>query len=133
MRLYSHMPVIVYGRGDAVPEGAVCVNVTSHSGESWSRKFSPFTLGPVTVRPLGEPLQSLTVENAWQYSKRYREYKDDAAWLAWAKAGFASAQAHRYPFGKARNDPLGTLHNGRLLGYVEARHALYAPMYAEAV
>lgn len=98
-------------------------DVTTH-GHEW-RALSPMLLGPV---PLYSGMWSRTMENAWQYAKVYRP---DGYW-PWARAGWASPRAVRYPMGKGAR-PLYSLWAGDELGYIEARRRVYAPVYAQAV
>ena len=125
--------VYVYGRGDEIPSDVIKINVTSRSSVEWSKKFSPFFLGPVNIFPFDDETEhtSKTMENAWQYLKVYPDQqsnKDD--WLNWAKKGWASDKAHRYPFGRARK-PIYSLWHGKHLKYIEARFEIYAPIYAK--
>lgn len=114
-----------------VPEGR-SVDTTSRSG-LWSG-LSPFLLGPCD---LYGGRTSRTHENAWQYSKVYAEHVDGnnnptAAYWAWANAGWTNPRAVRYPMGRGAV-PKYSLWAGDKLGYVEARKAIYAPLYIAAV
>ena len=65
--------IIVYGVGDEIPDDYIKINTTSRSHEEWSKKFSPFFLGPIKVHPFNdETYTSEIFENAWQYLKRYK-------------------------------------------------------------
>lgn len=129
------MPVRVIGPKDRapLPEGAIFVNTTSRSLD-WGRSFSPFLLGPCEL--YGGHIAE-TMENAWQYTKVYKEHMDafgeptDDYW-AWAANGWASRRAERYPMGKGAI-PEYSLWNGRKLSYVEARKEIYVPLYYAAV
>ena len=68
--------VLVYGMREGGRPKGIAVNVTSKSKEEWSRKFSPYLLGPVTVTPFDEKIECQRMENAWQYSKVYPGYED---------------------------------------------------------
>lgn len=121
--------------------GRLVISTVSHGDPKW-RMLSPFLLGPCRVNPYGEdsiikPLMSENMENAWQYSKVYPEHLDEfdeprLEWMEWAFKGFASKKACRYPMGKGAK-PLYSLHDGKKLGYIEARKAIYIPLYKEAV
>lgn len=129
-----------------LPENAVEVDTTSRS-KTWSRGLSPFLLGPVELWG-GHVAQN--VENAWQYSKVYSEHlmprvPGDSlgpgnvgmalkleSWLEWAKAGWATKRAVRYPMGKGR-EPAFSYWDGARLDYVTARRTIYIPLYWNAV
>lgn len=120
--------VYVYGRGDKVPEGVVCFNVTSRSKEVWCRNFSPFFIGPVEVCPFDKVFLSLNFENAWQYLKLY-EKMSESEYMEWASSGWSSKEAKRFPMGRGAK-PLCSLLKGKRLSYIEARFYIYAPLYA---
>jgi len=114
--------------------GAIVVNPTSRSAEQWSRGLSPFFVGPV---PLFDGYTSRCVENAWQFCKVYAEHatptgEPTEAYWEWARAGWASEKAQRFPMGRGKA-PLYSLWGSERLGYIEARKRIYAPLYAEAV
>jgi hypothetical protein len=104
----------------------VFCDVTTH-GDRF-RPLSPMLLGPV---PLYAGMWSRTMENAWQYAKVYPQYRYDGYW-PWARAGWDSSRAERYPMGKGAR-PLHSLWAGDELGYIAARRRIYAPLYAQAV
>jgi hypothetical protein len=111
------------------------VNTTSGSSDKLFRQLSPFFLGPCCL--YGDHV-SLTMENAWQFSKVYAEHADpmtheptDAYWR-WATAGWKDAIARRFPMGRGAK-PLYSLWQNSHLGYIQARKRIYAPLYAEAV
>jgi len=109
------------------------INTTSRSN-NWSKEFSPFTLGPVT---LYGGYCAKNVENAWQFSKVYKEHTDANGeptkdYFNWAKKGWGDTYAHRYPMGKG-SVPLYSYWDGEKLDYIEARRKIYAPLYAKAV
>ena len=54
-----------YPNYNNLPEGVI--NITSRS-KTWTKGLSPFKLGPVDLWEGAPSKQSLTVENAWQYS-----------------------------------------------------------------
>ena len=123
--------VIVYGRGDIVPDNYIKINTTSKSSELWARKFSPFLLGPVHIKPLVTLIESQVFENAWQYSKRY-EIQDFIEWQTWSKIGFSNQNAVRFPMGRGAK-PMYSYYNGNQLDYIEARFKIYAPLYEKCV
>lgn len=115
------------------PNNALVVNTTSRS-TNWSRGLSPFLLGPVD---LYDGYISKNVENAWQYAKAYEYYLDDNGnpgedYFKWAKAGWDSDRAERYPMGRGAI-PKYSYWNGKKLSYVDARMEIYIPLYSEAV
>lgn len=117
-------------RGPRV-EGAI--DCTSRS-RAWSRGLSPFLVGPAEVYG-GQ--QARVFENLWQYAKVYKEHADSAGnptpeYFEWARAGWAKERADRYPMGRGAK-PLYSLWDGRRLTYLEARRAVYAPIYASLV
>ena len=101
-------------------------DVTTHGSQF--RPLSPMLLGPV---PLYGEMWSRTMENAWQYAKVYPQYRYDGYW-PWARAGWDSQRAERYPMGKGAR-PLHSLWAGDELGYVDARRRIYIPLYSQAV
>ena len=118
---------------DKPPEDAVVINTTSRSN-NWSRSLSPFFLGPVD---LYAGHKSQNIENAWQYSKVYEYYLEEDGsvgerYFNWAKDGWNSTRANRYPMGKDAR-PLYSYWDGEKLSYVEARKKIYVPLYAKAV
>jgi hypothetical protein len=115
------------------PRASRAINTTSRS-TNWSRDLSPFFCGPVDL--YGE-YKAQNVENAWQYAKVYSKHVDqnndptDEYW-EWAKSGWASSRAERYPMGKGAI-PLFSYWDGDKLEYIEARKKIYAPLYSSAV
>lgn len=125
------MIYIIGPRDKRVPNA---INTTSHSTRDWSRGLSPFALGPVE---LYDGLTARVVENAYQYTKLYPEFADadgnpTGRYWAWARTGWNSARAHRYPVGKGRR-PLCALWEGEKLDYIEGRKRIYLPLYRNAV
>lgn len=113
---------------------ATAINTTSHSAEDWSSGLSPFKLGPV---PLYDNHTAQIFENAWQFAKLYPEHADSRgeptpAYWTWAKRGWNSQRAYRYPLGKGRR-LLCSLWNGQRLDYIAARKQIYLPLYQAAV
>jgi len=95
--------------------------------------FSPFLLGPCN---LYDGYVARNMENAWQFSKVYPEHivgsEITEDYWTWAKNGWASTRAHRYPMGKGRI-PLFSLWKDERLDYITARKTIYAPLYIQAV
>lgn len=134
---------------DPAPAGATVVDTTSRS-RTWSRQLSPFLLGPCE---LWGGHVSLTMENAWQYSKVYSQHirlrhagdppelhihdidivVELDKWLPWATEGWANERAVRYPMGKGGPPPLFSYWDGMRFGYIEARKRIYIPLYWNAV
>lgn len=115
-----------------LPEGYELVDVTSRSNGIFST-LSPFFAGPVELYG-GHVAKN--VENAWQYSKLYKEFADAGGnpteeYFKWAERGWAKETADRHPMGRSK--PLCSIWDGEKLGYVEARKRIYIPLYAEAV
>jgi hypothetical protein len=123
-------------------ENWLVFNVTSTSKEKWCLEFSPFFLGPIELYPNetdGTMYIAKNMENAWQFAKVYKEFtntEDDSpsdAYWTWAKNGWNDSKAHRFPLGRNAVKPLYSLWNGKRLKYIEARKAIYAPLYAKYV
>jgi hypothetical protein len=77
------------------------------------------------------------MENAWQFSKVYRDHLDEDGRISerywrWASKGWDSDRAFRFPMGKGAK-PEFSLWEGECLGYLEARERIYLPLYARAV
>ncbi len=137
--------IIVVGPKDKrpSPKGDITYNVTTKSKDD-GKALSPFLLGPV---PLYWGLTAKKVENAWQFSKVYREQilskmeydlrgengrriaTPNASWWEWALKGFDDNWAHRYPMGKGAK-PVFSFWRGEHLDYIEARKRIYLPLYA---
>lgn len=120
--------------GGKIREGDGIINTTSRSS-GWSRGLSPFFIGPVKLYSVAPCKEALKVENAWQYSKVYKQH--DNGWptsfyFDWAKKGFENSIAVRYPMGKGAV-PEYFYWNEEKLTYIEARRKIYIPLYKEAV
>lgn len=107
--------------------------VTVSKSKEWLG-LSPFAIGPCN---LWNNMTSKNMENSWQMSKCYKEHLEDDGtvgdkWLTWAKKGWDDSFAYRYPMGKGAI-PLFSVWNWNRLGYVEARKAIYIPLYKNAV
>jgi hypothetical protein len=127
--------ITVVGPRDPIPNNDVVINTTSRSND-WGVGLSPFLNGPVWMY---DKILAQNIENAWQYSKVYDihtsgppHYEMLPSWWDWARAGWSSKRAVRYPFGKGAK-PLYSYWNGYRLGYIQARKFIYIPLYAQAV
>lgn len=123
-------------------ENWLLFNVTSTSKEKWCLEFSPFHLGPIELYPNpidGTMYTAKNMENAWQFSKVYKQFtnaEDDSPtddYWKWATQGWNDSKPHRFPLGRRGGKPLYSLWNGKRLQYIEARKAIYAPLYARYV
>ena len=126
--------VYVLGYRDECPEGYTIINTTSKS-TNWSKGLSPFFVGK--GMKLYDDYTSKNMENAWQFSKVYKNMVDKnnnptADYFNWAIKGWNDNFAHRYPMGKGAI-PLYSLWNGKKYGYVNARKVIYIPLYAREV
>jgi len=140
--------IIVYGTGDEIPPDCVVINPTSRSKEEWMKAFSPFYLGPIS---LYQGMQSLNLENAWQYSKVYPIHSTDPTYVIpsspphpndcpapakeyfiWAKEGWNNPTPKRFPMGRGAI-PMYSYWDGQRMGYIEARIKIYCTLYAAAV
>lgn len=121
------------GPGERAREGFSVINVTSRAPEPFWKQLSPFFLGPV---PLYDGLKAKNVENAWQYAKVYRQHMDGdtvtETYWKWAREGWDSSYARRYPMGNGVT-PEFLLWDGVRMGYLTAREQVYLPLYAQAV
>lgn len=114
------------------PDDPTFVNTTSHS-RNWSRGLSPFFTGPVPLYEGAPVAEAKNAENAWQYSKVYEKFVDQhnnptPEFFQWAKIGYLTQQAHRYPMGKGAK-PKYAWWAGEKLGYIESRLKIYMPCY----
>jgi len=119
----------VAGKRDIIPSGFLVIDVTSTS-PFLGRELSPFLLGPV---PLYWGMVSKNVENAWQYAKVYQQFVNrygnpSRGYWEWARDGWKSKWATRYPMGKG-TVPLYSFWAGEKLGYIEARRRIYIQLY----
>ena len=127
------MSVYVVSFKDHVPYGACVINTTSRSN-NWSRGLSPFFLGPVN---LYKDFVAQNVENAWQFSKVYKQHVGEdneptEEYFEWAQKGWNDKWAHRYPMGRGAK-PEYSYWDGNHLDYINARKNIYIPLYAKAV
>lgn len=135
------MTVHVLSMRDEAPRGALVVDTTTRS-QTFGRGLSPMLVLVVVpaFRHGGEvfPIWHGNVENVWQYSKVYSQHWDDEAasptaeWFLWSEYGKRQSRAERYPMGKGAR-PVGSWWGGQLLGYIDARKAIYLPVYADCV
>ena len=119
--------------GPKDPQREDAISTVSHS-TTWSRGLSPFVLGPI---PCYDGKIAKNMENAWQFSKVYSLHVDANgepmdSYFQWRDRGWEDDYAHRYPAGRGAR-PKFSLWEGRKLTYVEARKAIYIPLYARAV
>lgn len=126
------MTVHVLNFREKPPEGVPIINTTTRS-KTWSRNLSPMLIGPVEANGT----KCLNVENAWQFSKVYKDQVDEqgnptSSYFKWRNLGYKDSWAHRYPKGKGKI-PLYSWWNGSKLDYIEARKKIYIPLYASAV
>lgn len=118
--------------------GCTIVNTCSNAAADWQRDLSPFILGPCK---LWGGHQATRMENAWQFSKVYKQHVGDDGWPTeewgeWAYNGWADSRAHRYPMGRGRKPEYSYWEvdgKPRKMLYIEARKTIYAPLYAKAV
>lgn len=136
--------LIVVSPRDNVTEGFTIINTTSQDKSGLGKKFSPFYLSNIE---LYEGQIAKNMENAWQFSKVYKEFADDNGnpseeYFKWAKKGWNDSFAHRYANGKG-NVPLysfwktydaeNNTWQKHKLDYVTARKNIYFPLYAKAI
>lgn len=127
------MTVFVERINAKIPRGALVINTTSRSS-GWSRGLSPFFAGPVDL--YGD-YKAKNVENAWQFSKVYKQHTGEDGnpteeYFKWAEKGWSDNWAHRYPMGRGAI-PQYSWWDGEKLGYIDARKRIYVPLYSEAV
>lgn len=122
----------ILSKRDRIPAGTLAIDTTTHS-RNWSRSLSPMLLGPCKT-PDG--LLARTVEQLWQYSKVYSCHMEGDEILpefdAWRSQGFKAPRAERYPMGRGAK-PEFSLWGEERLGYIEARKAIYFPIYRDAL
>lgn len=145
-QLHSQIPVqkvrvlaLRRPKPEYLQRGAV-INTTSGSAEVWSKGLSPFFVGPIT---LTDGRKAHNLENAWQYSKVYKQHIGsdgfpNQEWWRWSESGFNNPSAVRFPMGRGAIPEYSLWFNPETkqyerLGYIDARKKLYAPLYAEAV
>lgn len=109
------------------------IDCTSHA-KDLMKQLSPFRLGPCKLK---DGRISKNMENAWQFSKVYKEHigrysNVKKTWLEWSNRGFSSTFAERYPMGKGAV-PEFSLYGNKRLDYVKAKQLIYFPLYSKAV
>jgi len=114
--------------------GVAVINCCINNPNRWESALSPFRLGPCE---LWGDNWAVIMENAWQFSKVYECHADKDGnpteeWHEWARYGWDSTRAHRYPMGKGAV-PLYSLWDEQRLGYIDARKQIYAPLYLKLV
>ena len=112
--------------------GYAMVNTTSRSTD-FGVALSPFNLGPCD---LYGGFKAKLVENAWQFTKVYQDHVGSdgmpkGEYFDWAKRGWASNYAMRYPMGKGAK-PAYSFWDGKCLDYIDARKEIYWPIYQSA-
>lgn len=118
---------------EEAPLNCVDINATSRS-TGWGRGLSPFI---ITGGPTWTGDYAQNVENLYQFSKCYKCHVDSNGdpteeYFKWAKAGWASKTAMRYPMGKGAV-PLYSYWNKKKYDYLEAKEKLYIRMYFRSV
>lgn len=116
-----------------ISEDQYVINVTSTSN-TWSKYLSPFYVGPVN---LYNGMVSKNFENAYQYSKVYKEHVGAIGlpteeWFKWAQDGWKNLKGVRYPMGKDAI-PEYLYWDGKKYGYIDGRKQVYVPLYASTV
>lgn len=144
-KVLSVLPnLIVISPREKAPEDFTVINTTSKDDQNIGKQFSPFFLSNISIY---DGIVAKNMENAWQFSKVYKEFADEnnnptQAYFDWAKKGWNDTFAHRYPNGKG-NIPLYSYwktkdkKSGELLehkwDYITARKNIYFPLYAKAI
>lgn len=118
--------------GPKDPKNGMVINTTSRD-KRWGKQLSPFFLGPVKIMLDEYNIDCRNMENAWQYSKVYKEHLGHyEEWKMWALRGYMNPRAQRYPMGKGAV-PEFSYWRGKKLTYIQARKAIYIPQYARLV
>jgi hypothetical protein len=118
---------------DPKPENSIIINTTSKSN-IWTKELSPFYLkGGLSY----DGTTAYNVENLYQYCKVYPQYTDlngepSDLYFQWAKNGWQSKKAERYPVGKGQI-PLYFYWKGKKYNYLEAKEKIYIKLYSRAV
>lgn len=135
------MTVHIISMNDSIPSGGMEINTTSRSS-NWSKGLSPFYVGPVNLyyNSNDELYVAKNLENAWQFSKVYKQHigpdgNPNDNYFKWAEKGWADTFAHRYPMGRGAIPEYSWWGGGfgHKLDYIQARHTIYLPLYAQAV
>ncbi len=131
----KELMIYVVNFKEKIPKnGSVVINTTSSSSDDFGKQFSPFFLGPVK---LYKNYHALKHENAWQFSKVYKEHVDQDnnpcnKYWEWAEKGWSDNWAHRFPMGKGAK-PLYSFWDGEKLDYISARKKIYIPLYSQLI
>jgi len=121
-----HTPI---AKIEAKHPGAAIVDVTSRGPEPWVR-FSPFyPLGELPL-PFTPGHRGASVEGIWQGLKVFESADVDLAVMAKTNMRGLKRTVRRY--GRCLGHRRG-VEGEALLGYIEARHAIYAPLYRFAL
>lgn len=132
-----------------VVNGFKNVNVCS-SAPGANKNMSPMKLGPIEYNLKDDnngktgKVSIKNLENCWQFSKVWNGEEDEETGLPtqefWdrRKDGWDDTKAHRWvkkgnDSNGNRNIPLYSYWKGEKLSYMEARGAIYCPLYAELV
>lgn len=105
--------------------GATILDLTSKADAPWVR-FSPFWPHGDIPLPFSPGFVTASVEGAWQALKVFESADVDASKLAITDMRGLKRSVRR--FGRCLGHREG-LQGTRLLGYVEARKAIYLPLY----
>ncbi len=105
--------------------GATILDLTSKADAPWVR-FSPFWPHGDIPLPFSPGVVTASVEGAWQALKVFESADVDASKLAITDMRGLKRSVRR--FGRCLGHREG-LQGTRLLGYVEARKAIYLPLY----
>lgn len=109
--------------------GATIVDVTSRGPEPWVR-FSPFfPLGDLPI-PFTPDRKGASVEGIWQGLKVFERADIDLAVMGKTTMRGLKRTVRRY--GRCLGHRQG-IDSDELLGYIEARHAIYLPTYRFAL
>ena len=124
--------VEAYKNLDKLPKNSIIINPTSRS-TNWSRGLSPFI---IPAGHLYGEYYAKNVENGWQFSKIYPEFVDEndnikPEYFEWAKKGWQSSYAHRYPMIDRAKLPLFSYWDGKRYDYISARKNIYVPLYGK--
>jgi hypothetical protein len=131
------IPVIFPPPGPAAATAAAAVTSEQTTTTSDTKQLPPVPEPESDDKSSTFILKCNFMENAWQFSKCYKthcdaEHNPGPKWLEWVKKGFASDKPHRFPAGRGAK-PEYSYFNGKKYLYIESRHSVYAPLYAEAV
>ncbi len=119
----------VFNKFEPIPESFIEIDTTSRGPY---KDLSPFYLGPYSWYD-GEVLFTCNIfENLWQYSKVYYPQHNYTSYYEWRNIGFSKTRAERYPMGKGVK-PDHLLWKGVKYSYIDARKAVYIPIYAHLV